>query len=64
MITKKFLFKISTMYHGSEVQEEIELEFNETQTQEEIIEVVNEVYDEWLMEATNQSWEEVKEEEG
>lgn len=50
MITRKYNFSIRTCYVGSEWQEEVELQFDDDSTKEEIEAEVDICYQEWLNE--------------
>lgn len=50
MITRKFSFSIATNYIRSEWKEEVELEFEDDATEEEIEDEVSAYYQEWLNE--------------
>lgn len=56
MITKKFKFSIATNYINSEWSEEVELQFADDVTEEEIENEVNEIYTEWLFEKNQGGW--------
>lgn len=50
MITKKYYFSISTNKIGSETSDEVELQFDDDLTDEEIEKQVTEIYTGWLFE--------------
>ncbi len=50
MITKKYHFSISTNKIGSETSDEVELQFDDDLTDEEIEKQVTEIYTGWLFE--------------
>jgi hypothetical protein len=49
-MTRKYKFTIATNRIGSEVSDEVELEFDDDSTEAEIEKQVNEIYVEWLCE--------------
>lgn len=57
---KKYQFEVSTRYVGSGVKETIEIELDNDLTEEEIENEVQEYYEEWLMENSEQIWHEVE----
>lgn len=60
MIKKMYVFSVSTRYVGSEVKEEIEIEFTEEQynDEEKREQVIQEYYEDWLWENIDTSWRE------
>ena len=56
MITRKFQFSIATNYIRSEWSEEVELQFEDDETEEEIENTVNEIYTQWLFENNQGGW--------
>lgn len=59
MITKKFRFSIATNFVRSEWTEDVELEFDDDTTPDEIISQVDEIYTEWLFDKNRGSWTEI-----
>ena len=60
MIQRKYRFSIATTYINSEWYEDVELEFDEDLTEDEIEQQVNDIYTEWLFEKNYGSWIEIK----
>lgn len=60
MITKKFKFSIATNYINSEWSEEIEIQFEDDATEQEIEDEVNQIYTDWLFEKNQGRWCAVK----
>jgi len=56
MITRKFEFSIATNYINSDWTEEVELQFADDATEQEIEDEVNEIYIEWLNEKNQGGW--------
>lgn len=52
----KFEFSIGTRYVGSDVKDEIELEFDDDATEQEIESQVEEVYKDWVWEQVDGGW--------
>ena len=59
MITKKFRFSIATNFVRSEWTEDVELQFDDDATPDEIISQVDEIYSEWLFDKNRGSWYEI-----
>jgi len=59
MITKKFRFSIATNFVRSEWTEDVELQFDDDATPDEIISQVDEIYAEWLFDKNRGSWTEI-----
>ena len=60
MIIKKFKFNISTNKYGSDCEDEIEIQFDDDETEEEIENQVNQIYQDWLNEKNQGFWIEIK----
>lgn len=59
MITKKFRFSIATNFVRSEWTEDVELQFDDDATPDEINSQVDEIYTEWLFDKNSGSWYEI-----
>lgn len=59
-MVRKFEFSVSTRYVGSEVEETIEIEIPDDATENEIEEIVQQRYDDWLWNNIDTNWEETK----
>jgi hypothetical protein len=61
---KKITVKMSvgTTYVGSTVSDEVEFEFEDNATPEEIEKQIDEYYDEWVWDRLNSSWNIINEE--
>ena len=53
---KTYIFYAHGGYVGCEHQEEVELEFENNATEEEVYKQVCEVYDEWVNDVIDMSW--------
>jgi hypothetical protein len=53
---KKYMFSLATPYVNSEWKEEIELQFDDDATIEEIENQIDEIYQEWVNERNNGCW--------
>jgi len=60
MLTKKFTFTLSTKYVGSDHSEEVEFEFDEDATQDDIDNQVSESYERWVLEHNCGNWVEIE----
>jgi hypothetical protein len=58
MIKRKYIFRLATNRVGSDIIEEVELEFNDDLTEEQIEDEVNECYAEWVGENNYGGWSE------
>lgn len=56
---KKYKFSIATPYINSIWEEEVEVEFADDATEEEIENSVTETYTEWLLEKNKGGWREI-----
>ena len=56
MKTIKFKFTVSTRYVGSEVEEEIDIDFDDDATEEEIEKEVKERWVDWRNENSDGGW--------
>lgn len=56
---KKYKFSVGTRYIKSDWTEEVELEFDDNATEEEIEKEVNEVFEEWVWENAETYWNEI-----
>jgi hypothetical protein len=58
LITRKYEFYVSTGFVGSHRQETVEIEFKGDETDEEIEEIVQEEFNEWVWNEIDASWTE------
>lgn len=59
MITKKYKFSIATPYIKSEWSEEVELEFDDDLSEDEIDDQVSEIYSDWLFRKNGGTYSEI-----
>ena len=57
----KYLFTLGTTYVGSTVKEEVEIEFDEDASQDEIYEEVKRQYEQWVWDNNYGGWDKISE---
>jgi hypothetical protein len=63
MMTRKYEFYLGTGFRGCTHKEIVEIDFEGDETEEEIEDIVNEWYDDWVGNKLDRSWKEIEEDE-